>query len=210
MPTLNDFGAPGTTSEDKADGIFSEQDVQVKDPKTNKISLPVKGFEEGNKPSSETKAPWEDYSAAVKEEAPPWEDFKSAEKPTGPKGSIKGSAMAVGKELLATAETVGGLLGFVINAVEAPIMDVAGTLSGSQQPFEDTNKALDKFNNTKIGKLLSTPVSALGIDLEDTTVKNVFGEIGKIIDKTAHSASSVNGNTAFCRSRTMRSATPSR
>ena len=150
---------------------------------------------ESNKPLAET-SPWEDYSASEEKQAPPWEEFKAPlEKSIDPKGSIKGSAIAAGKELLAATETVGSLLGFAINAVEAPIMDVAGTLSGSQTPFEDTNKALEKFNNTKVGRILNTPVSALtGIDLEDTNVMVLFGEIGKIIDKTANAATSVNGN----------------
>ena len=49
MATLNDFGAPGTTATDMAEGVYSEADVQVKDPRTKQISKPVASFSQGDK-----------------------------------------------------------------------------------------------------------------------------------------------------------------
>ena len=190
MPTLNDFGAPGTTSTDLSEGVISDSDVQVKDPGTKQISKPVASFAQGDKSLPDDSAPWNDFKASSNNDAPPWEDFK-----TNPlKGNLGASALAAGKEFLAAADTIGGIIGFGINAIEAPIMDLEGTAMGSQTPFADTNQALDRFNNTKIGKFLNAPISSLGINLDNTMVKGVFNDIGAIVDRTASSASSVNGN----------------
>ena len=193
MPTLNDFGAPGTTSTDIAEGVNSEADVQVRDPGTKQISKPVASFAQGDKPLPEETTPWNDYKAAPTNDTPPWEDFKTA---PSLKGDLKGSAKAAGKEFLAAADTIAGIPAFLFNAIETPIMSGEAAVMGSNTPFKDARTAMENgFNNTKLGRFMASPISnTLGISTEGTMVKGLFDDIGNIIDRTATGAKAATGS----------------
>lgn len=192
MATLNDFGAPGTTSTDIAEGVNSDADVQVKDPGTKQISKPVASFAQGDKPLPDNSTPWNDYKTTTTNDTPPWEDFK-----TNPlKGNLGASAKAAGKEFLAAADTIAGIPAFLFNAIETPIMSGEAAVMGSGTPFKDARTAMENgFNNTKLGRFMASPISnTLGISTEGTMVKGVFDDIGKIIDRTASGAQAATGS----------------
>ena len=134
--------------------------------------------------------PWNDYTS--QEQEGPWDNFK----PSETKGNLLGSAKAAGKEFVAAADAVGGIAGFVFNAIETPIMAGEAAVMGSQTPFKDARTAMDNgFNNSKFGRFLNAPVSSTtGVSTEGTMVKGLFDDIGGIIDKTAAGATAANGN----------------
>ena len=190
-------GAPGSTADDRAAGIYSPKDITVNEEGKNRqivppTDIPARDDTQNLSMSTEDK-PWESVDSSGDA---PW---NAVDQPTNTPPSLQGdmlsSAKQAGRELGAAADTVLGALGFTIETGAAIVSDVGKFALGDTTSFKDTNQALDDFNQTKFGKFMMAPLASIGLDESHTLVHSLFKDIGDGIQKASDSVDATTGDT---------------
>lgn len=170
------FGAPGTTATDRAEGIFSDADISLKDPKTGKPT------------TSWAKDPVQSVNGFVdpfetKAFIDPFEKPKEAKAPEG--------FERYGKEALQIADMVAGLPAFLFKMGQTAMGDVIFATKGSQSPMKDSREAVETINDNSVMKFLEQPLQSIAkmVGVKDTASGTSVAAFGKgLEDVTEHAA----------------------
>jgi hypothetical protein len=117
------------------------------------------------------------------------------------KGNLGESAKQAGHEFEAAGDVVLSLPGFIAKLGVSGMLDIKNAITGSETPLQDTAKTMQEVDATRFGRLINKPLASAVFDNEketdNTMVGEVFGALGKFIDRKAEATSEETGNPEY-------------